>query len=296
MRGPLLVLGGALCFSLGGVGIKLCGFGPWQVAAFRSAFAVLALLVFLPEARRNWSWKILPVAAAMAGTFILYVWGNKSTTAANTIFIQSSAPLWVLLLSPVLLREPIRLRDVASMVVFGAGLGLFFLVPEEATVLSPAIERGNWMALAAGFFFALVIIGLRALRGRGAEASVVLGNALAFVIAGTVMLAAAEGTPAGFAAGTAREWGIVLLIGFVQIALAYAFYTRGLRVLSAVQASLIGLVEAVLNPLWVFLVFRTEQPGPWALLGGAIILSATAYQVLARERAARISTRRRRPR
>lgn len=283
----LHILIAVVLMSLGGAGIKLCSFGPWQVGGFRSAFAALTVFFLLREARRHWSWKVIPVGAAFAGTLVLFVWGNKTTTAANTIFIQSSAPLWVLLLSPLLLKEQIRLKDVISMLIFGVGLALFFLAPEKATRLSPEITKGNWLALAAGVCFALTIMGLRGLRGHGAEASIVCGNCFAFLICLLPQLAGPWGTPDGFMPGAPRDWLTLLFLGSVQIGLAYILYVRGLRTVLAVHASLIGLIEAVLNPLWVFLIFHEERPGPYAILGGAIILAATAYQVIGKPAARR---------
>ncbi len=276
--GRMLVAGSAVLFSLSGAGIKLCAFGPWQLGGFRAGIAGLTLWLLLPAARARWQWRLAPTALAIAAMHILFVWGNKTTTAANTIFIQSGSPLLVVLLAPLVLRERLRARDLAVAAACTAGLALFFLAPDRATLRSPAIGLGNRLAAAAGVAWAIAILGLRANRGRGAETAIVAGNALACLGCLPPLLAGTAG--AGFVAGGARDWLVLLGLGTVQSGLAYALYVRGLRVVPAAQASLIGLVEPVLNPLWVFLLFREERPAPLSLLGGAVILAATAYALL----------------
>ncbi len=275
--GRLSVLVSAALFSLSGIGIKACGFGAWQAAGVRAGVAAVALALFLPETRRFWSWRLVPVSLSIAALHVCYVWSTKTTTAANTIFIQSSAPLWVLLASPWILGERIRPRDLATIAVSGAGLALFFLKPEAATALSPEIAKGNLIALAAGVFWAGAILGLRHLRGRGAEAALLLGN-LITAATGLGLMAA---LPDGFHAGPGGDWAIVALLGLVQTATGYFFLIRGLRSVPATQGALLGLLEPVLNPVWVWLVFRSERPGPFALLGGGLVLAGVLLEAFA---------------
>lgn len=266
--------------SLGGVGIKACSFPAWKLAGMRGGVAALTVFLLLKEARRNWSLRVILVGAALAATFILYVWGNKTTTAANTIFIQSSAPLWVLLFSPLVLKEGIHLRDALSMLIMTGGLMLFFIAPEKPTILSPDIARGNWFALGSGVAYAFAIMGLRALRGRGAETAVVCGNCFTFVFCVILLIWPGGNGIHTCVSGRIEDWLIVAGLGSVQIGVAYILFVRGLRLLRATQTALIGLIEPALNPLWVFIVFREERPGPYALLGGAIIIGAACYQII----------------
>src|SRR5438876_87828 len=94
----LLVFLAALLFSTGGAAIKAASLTGWQVACFRSAVAAAVLLAALPEARRNWTWRIVPVASAYAATLITFVLANRLTSSANAIFLQSTAPFYLLLL------------------------------------------------------------------------------------------------------------------------------------------------------------------------------------------------------
>src|SRR5579864_4599742 len=112
VRSRLLLAAAALLFSTGGAAIKGATLTGWQVASFRSAIAAAVLYLALPEARRGWSWRIAPPAAAYAATLLTFVLATRLTTAANAIYLQSTAPLYLLLLGPLLLREPIRRSDI----------------------------------------------------------------------------------------------------------------------------------------------------------------------------------------
>ena len=121
LRNRLLLVAAAVLFSTGGAVIKAATLTPWQVASFRSGVAALVLLLVVPEARKGWSWRVAPVGAAYAATLILFVLATRLTTAANAIFLQSTAPLYLLLLGPWLLREPIRRSDVVYILAIAAG-------------------------------------------------------------------------------------------------------------------------------------------------------------------------------
>jgi drug/metabolite transporter (DMT)-like permease len=124
LRARLLVLATAVLFSTGGAAIKACTLSSWQVASFRSGVAALAVAAFVPASRRSLQPRTLLVALAYAATVILFVSATKLTTAANAIFLQSTAPLWLLLLSPLLLREPVQARELVVLAVVAAGIGL----------------------------------------------------------------------------------------------------------------------------------------------------------------------------
>lgn len=270
-RARLAILGAAALFSTGGAAIKATTLSSWQVAGLRSLVASAAILVLLPEARRGFGRRALAVGCGHALTLVLFVTANKLTTSANTIFLQSTAPLYVLLAGPWLLREPIRRSDLGFLAVAGAGLACFFLGVEPATTTAPDPVRGNWVALLSGVTWALTIVGLRWLGTRpGARhaepaAAVVLGNLIAFALCAPAALPLRA---------TAADWLIVGYLGVFQIGAAYALMTRGLRGVTALTASLLLLMEPVLNPVWALIVHR-EVPGPWALVGAVLVLGGT---------------------
>jgi DME family drug/metabolite transporter len=276
VRARVQLLAAAALFSTGGAAIKATTLTGWQVASFRSAVAAAVVLAFLPGARRRWSPGIVAVGLAYAATMVLFVLGNKLTTAANTIFLQSTAPLYLLLLGPWLLREPIRRRDLLLLVAMGTGLGMVVAGNEARTAIAPDPALGNALALASGACWALTMLGLRRLardvppgEASPAAPAVVAGNAIACAVTLPLALPVASAQPADLA--------LVGYLGVFQIGLAYAFVTAGLRRVRALEAALLLLVEPVLNPLFAWLV-HGERPGPWALAGGALILGATALE------------------
>lgn len=270
VRNRLMLAGAALLFSTGGAAIKAASLTSWQVASFRSGVAALFLLAALPEARRHWQARLLPPALAYAATLILFVLANRLTTSANAIFLQDTAPLYVLLLSPWLLRESIRRADVLYMLAVAAGMSLFFLGAPAAAVTAPDPARGNWVALVSGVTWALTLIGLRWLgrsgEGNAAIATVAVGNGIAFLAA---LPAALPAPPAAVA-----NLSVILYLGIVQIGFAYVLLTRAIRHVPAFEATTVLLLEPALNPLWTWLV-HGEKPGPWPLAGGGVILVAT---------------------
>lgn len=264
----------AILFSTGGAAIKAADFGPWQVASFRSGIAALTLLLIVPQARRAFGWRTALVGVAYAATLVSFVLANRLTTSANTIYLQSTAPLYLLVLGPWLLREPIRLRDLPVIAAVAGGLVLVFLGADHPSATAPDPARGNLFALGSGLSYALLICGLRWLGRDGADhdraiAAVILGNMIAFVAALPLALPLGIHSTAG--------WGVVSYLGAFQIAGAYLLVTKGLRQVRALDASLLLLVETALNPLWSWLLLR-EVPTTSALAGGALIIFATIAQ------------------
>jgi drug/metabolite transporter, DME family len=261
----------ALLFSTAGAAIKWVPFGAWQIAGCRSAIAAIAIFTLLPASRRGWSLRVVPAAAAYAFTLVLFVTATKLTTAANAIFLQSTAPLYVLLLGPLVLKEHIRRSDLSFAAAVGMGLALFFVGRETAAATAPDPLRGNILGALSGIAWALTLISLRwfgkrSHSGDGALASVVLGN----------IIASAVSLPMAFPFSPARafHWALLAYLGIFQIGLAYLLVARAMRHLPAFETTTLLLVEPVFNPIWTWLI-HGERPAPWALAGGALILTAT---------------------
>ena len=199
----LQLLGAAFLFSTGGAAIKAADFSGWQIASFRSGIAALALWLMTPAGRRGWTWQSVLVGVAYAGCLTLFVLANRLTTAANTIYLQSTAPLYLLVLAPWLLHEPVRREDLGFMLAVAAGLALFFVGVEQPVVTAPDPQKGNLLALGSGFFWALAVGGLRWLSagpGRGSPAAaVVSGNLTAFLVALPFALPVGSHTPGDWA-------------------------------------------------------------------------------------------------
>jgi len=280
----LRVLAAAALFSSGGAAIKSVTLTAWQVASFRSAIATIAFLLLLPEARRRPTPKVLAAGAVYAATMVLFVLSNKLTTAASAIFLQATAPLWVVLLSPWFLGERVRGRDVVYMLVLSVGLVCFFVGIDPVSTTAPNPLLGNVLAALSGLSWAVTIMALRAL-GRAAGEGGSWGPASAlwgsiFASLGCLPLALPLGPT------RAQDWLVVSFLGVFQIALAYVFLLRGIERVPALEASLLLLLEPVLNPVWAWIV-HGERPGTWSLTGGVILLVATLVKTWLDSRPAR---------
>lgn len=269
----------AILFSTGGTAIKASELSIFQIATLRNGIAALAILLLLPAARRI-SWRSALVGLAYAGTTIAFTLANRLTTAGSSVFLEYTAPLYVLALSPWLLRERIDRRGVMFLAALAAGLALVLLGgdPPAETASEPFL--GKLVALGSGLFYGLMILGLRLL-GRNTEnresaaAAVLTGNALACLICLPFALPM-QAPPAG-------EWLLMGYLGVVQIALAYVFFTAALRSVPAFESSLILLLDPVFSPIWAWWV-HGEGLGGWTVAGGAVILAATAGHLLTGER------------
>lgn len=270
------VLGAALLFSTGGAAIKAVSLTPWQVASLRCLVASLALPVMISAARRAISWRSALVGVAYAVALVSYVLANRLTTAASTVFLVSTSPLYILLLSPWLLGERLRRQDLFFMLALAGGLGLLLFEAQAPLATAPDPVLGNWLAALGGFAFALALVGLRWL-GRGSRDRL---DAVGAVLCGNLIACFACLPMALPLAGiTLHDGAIVGFLGVFQVALAYALLTAGLRHLHAAEVSLLLFVEPVVNPIWAWWL-HAEVPGGWTLVGGAVILFATALKVV----------------
>ena len=265
-----MILCSAILFSTGGAAIKLAEVSGWQIASYRGGVAAIFLWLALPAARRNWTWRTLVAGVVYAAMVVLFVLSNKLTTAANAILLQSTYPLYLLLLSPLFLKEKLRAVDFAVVGGVILGAGILFSGSEHVVATAPDPNRGNIIALASGFAWALTIAALRWLGKRdpaaeSAAAVTIAGNAIAFV---ACLPLAVKGGPVHMEAGAA-----IFYLGLVQVGLGYFCLTRSIRHVRAVDAATLLLVEPVLNPIWAWLIHH-EQPSGRALTGGAMIMAA----------------------
>jgi drug/metabolite transporter, DME family len=263
VKARLLLVSAAVLFSTGGAAIKWTTLTAWQVAGMRSLIAAIALLIFLPDARRHWSRRNWLVGVVYAMTLVLFVTANKLTTAANAIFLQAAAPLYILLAAPWLLREHIRRDDMPFMAVVAAGMAAFFVGVDVPAASAPNPSAGN-----------IAVMGLRAVAR--AEPSATLNT----IVSGNIV-AAAMCLPLGLpiTGAVAFDWAALIWLGVFQIGLAYLCLSAGVRHVTALEASLLLLAEPVLNPVWAWLA-HGERPGAWPLAGGALIVAATTVRAV----------------
>jgi DME family drug/metabolite transporter len=273
-----LVLGAALLWSTGGLFIKWTQLSAFELTFGRSLLAALVVAFFTRHEGFRLNAMTMLTSVLYAGLLILFVVATKLTTAANAIFLQYTAPIYVLILEPLFYKERFRRADLVTVLACIAGMSLFFVGK-----LRPQDVSGNLTALASGLCFAFYILLLRHPQSQRVNraSSVIYGNLLLVIIT----------APAGLAAlghMTMRDAGSVLYLGVFQIGVAYTLFTLGMaRGVRSLDAGIVGYIEPVLNPLWVF-IFLGERPSGWALIGGSIIIAAVASHTIWGARKARL--------
>jgi drug/metabolite transporter (DMT)-like permease len=264
-RAVLLLVVAAVLWSLGGLLIKLVVWNPIAIAGTRSAIAALLMLIFRRKMHFNLGPAQMGGALCYAATVILFVIANKWTTAANAILLQYTAPVYVALLSTWLLKERITRSDLITIFAALGGMILFFLDD-----LSSGGFWGNIIAILSGVAFAGTALCLRKQKDGSPLESVFLGNIIAFLIGLPFILRSSP---------TAAGWLGLVLLGVFQLGFSYIFYAEAIKHVTALEATLIPVIEPILNPIWVFLLLK-EKPGTWAVLGGIIVLLSVTLRCL----------------
>lgn len=253
----------ALLWSLGGLFIKWVQLNPVAIAGMRSAIASILIWIFLKKPKFNWSKEQILCAIAYALTVILFVMANKMTTAANAILLQYTAPIYVALFSFTLLGERTTKLDWLIILIVFSGMILFFIDD-----FSTEEFWGNIVAIFSGISFAALTLFTRKQKDGSPLESILLGNILTALI----------GLPFMFqSAPTVSSWIGLLLLGTVQLGIPYILYSIAIRSVTALETILITVIEPIVNPIWVFLIFG-EIPGKWSIIGGIIVLSAVTIR------------------
>jgi drug/metabolite transporter (DMT)-like permease len=247
----------AVLWSSGGLLIKWISWNPIAIAGMRSAIAALVLLVALRRPHLTWSFAQIGGAIAYAATVILFVLANKLTTAANAILLQYTSPIYVALLGAWFLGEQATRLDWITIVLVISGMVLFFLDD-----LTTGGFWGNVCAVSSGVTFACVVLFRRQQKNDSPLESIFLGNILTALVGFPFMFKTMP---------SASSWVGLTLAGVLQLGLSHVLYATAIKHVSALEAILIAVIEPILNPLWVLLIMG-EAPGPWALLGGLIVL------------------------
>ena len=260
----LLVLAAAIIWSTGGLFIKWTTLSGLELSFGRSLLAAITVALFTRREGFGLNRITLIASVLYAALLLLFVLATKETTAANAIFLQYTAPLYVLVLEPIFYKEKFRQRDLITVIFCVIGMSLFFVGK-----LRPQDVTGNLLALASGVCFACYFLLLRHSSARAVNraSSVIYGNLLVVLVAAPAGLQALSGI-------TLHNALSVGYLGIVQIGIAYTLFTLGMaRGIRSLDAGIVGYIEPVLNPVWVFLVIG-ERPSQWALIGGVIIVGA----------------------
>lgn len=251
----------ATLWSIAGIFIKLIPWNAFVIAGVRSLFAGLVVLVYMKIRRLRLILNRRTVVAGvcMALLFFCFVGANKLTTAANAIVLQFTAPLFIMVLSVLFLHQKFRRADVLAVVFTMAGISLFFF-----DQLTPGHVLGNVVAILSGLFMALMYLNLGSCPETERMSSILIGQTLTFLC----------GVPLLFTthpAFSALPVLYVVILGVVQLGIPYVLCARAAEHCPPLACSLLGALEPLLNPIWVFL-FDGEAPGVFALAGGAVVI------------------------
>ena len=260
----------ALMWSLGGLFIKLVNLNPMAITGIRSLGAAVVLLIYIKKPKLYWNRYFFTGVLAYSMMVILYVISIRLTTAANAIFLEFTAPLYVVAFSYFLLNERINRFDIFAMVIIFLGMGLFFM--DELSFYG---FWGNILALLAGVCLALVTVLIRKEKESAFEI-VFFGNALTTIICLPFIIQ-------GFSSTTQVDWFIIFGLGIFQLGIPYLLYTTALKYLSALDAILVGMLEPVFNPIWVY-IFVGEAMGEWAFIGAALVIIGTLGRVIIKQK------------
>lgn len=260
LKATILLALTAVLWSTGGLLIKSVQWDPIAIAGMRSAIASLLLLALSGKPKFTWSRAQIGGAIAYMATVVLFVMATKMTSAANAILLQYTGPIYVALFGRWYLGERTTRLDWITIGVVLVGMGMFFM-----DSLSTEGMAGNLIAIASGVAFAWLALFLRKQKNERPEDSILLGNWLAALVAIPFMMS--SGMP------STESWIGMGLLGIVQLGFSYILYAKAIRHVSALEALLVPVIEPILNPVWVML-FIGETPQQWAIIGGAVVLTA----------------------
>ncbi len=268
-KATLFLILAALLWSTSGVFIKALNWQPLSILAGRGIFtSVLFLLYMRRLPKKITRWTLLAAGGSIATQF-LFVVSTKLTTAANSIFLQYTAPIYVVLLGYWFLHEKPSRSDWTAMGLIFLGLLLFF-----GDQLTSTGFYGNILAVLSGVTSAIMMVSFRAQKNSSPEDSVLIAS-MVFVVLGFPSILKES--------HTVNNWLSIAYLGIFQIGLAFILFTKGIRHIPALEANLIGTLEPILNPVWVFL-FIGESMGRFALLGGLVVLVGVIVSAVASAR------------
>ncbi len=258
----------AVMWSLGGIFIKLISWNPLLITGVRSVIAALILggYMFATKTPVKFSKYSFGAGIGLSTSCMFFVMANKLTTAANAIVLQYAAPVFILLMSAFLFKQKLHKKEIIVVGIAMCGIVLFFL-----DQLSPGNILGNVFGILAGIFLALMFV----MVGQGGKDDSIRMSGILFAHC----IASIVGVPIGLAA-TASTTGMevlyIIILGIFQLGIPYVLYSVASRNCPPLACSLIGMLEPLLNPVWVA-IFVGEMPGGFALIGAAIIIAVVTW-------------------
>lgn len=257
----------AFLWSSSGLFIKILTLNAFQISFYRSFIAAITLLVISLAKNKKVTFEFdkftILASVFYAGILIFFVIANKLTTSANAIFLQFTAPIYLLFLEPFFLKTKFRRKDLITIIICITGMALFFMGRLEIGSI-----YGNLIAILTGICFAMFTLFVKWKKMLGNEntiISIIYGNILVGLICFPLIF--------NDIVISSTQFYILLYMGVVQIGISYFIFNIGIKYVSATEAMILGMLEAIFNPIWVFFGVG-EVPAPTAVIGGLIIFAA----------------------
>lgn len=271
-KGLIYISFTAFLWSTSGFFIKYLTINAFQISFYRSLVAAITVLAITLARKGKMKIEFDGVsnlaAVFYAGILILFVLATKMTTAANAIFLQFTAPMYLVVLEPIFLKTKFSPKNIITIFISIAGMILFFFGKLELGNI-----YGNLLAICSGICFAMFSLLLKYKRvkqkSENTLGTVVMGNALVAVLAFAVIF-----PNLGL---NLTEALILLYMGAVQIGISYIIFNEGIKYVSATESMIIATLEAVFNPVWVFIGIG-EAPSVYSIIGGSIIFGAIIWR------------------
>lgn len=253
----------AALWSIAGIFIKMIPWNAFAVASMRSlvAGAVIAVYMAMKHYRFVFSRRALISGLLEGSVYLCFVCANKLTTAANAIVLQFTSPVFIVIYSALFFGEKIKKSDLTVVLFTLAGIALFFF-----DQLQGGYILGNCVAILSGMLMAGMFMTIGSLKGEERFSAVLIGQVFAFLVGLPFCLS-------GKLTLTPTAVISVLILGMFQLGISYILYAKSADYCPPLACCLLGALEPLLNPVWVFL-FNGERPGLFALIGAVVVISA----------------------
>lgn len=263
----------AALWSIAGIFIKLIPWNGFAISGLRSLIAGITIAVYMAVKRYRFVFnrRVLAACIMTVCVYTSFVCANKLTTAANAIVLQFTSPVFIVVFSVLFKKEKIRRADILAVVFTLAGIAMFFLDKLESGYIF-----GNIVSILAGMFMAGMFISVGDLEGENKFSGVLLGQFLCFLIGLPFILATKPEI-------SALPVISIIVLGVFQLGISYILYIKASLSCPPLACCLLGALEPLLNPLWVFL-FNGERPGTFALVGSVIVIvSVTLWCIFGKD-------------
>lgn len=251
----------ATLWSIAGIFMKMLPWNGFAVASLRSLIAGITIAAYMLISGRKFIFdrKTILSGILTGCVYICFACANKLTTSANAIVLQFTSPVFIVIYSALFFRQKIQRKDLITVLLTLFGIALFFFDQLEAGYI-----LGNFVSIAAGMFMASMFMTVGNLEGDARFSAITLGQAFTFLV----------GLPFVFATKPVLNTTTVLSIltlGVFQLGISYILYIQASRHCPPLACCLLGVIEPLLNPVWVA-IFDGEKPGIFALIGGVIVI------------------------